>query len=65
MEESKKTIRGGFRPGAGRPKVAAAEKKVTLSVTMPPELKEKIMDDAKRSGLSLSAYVAQLLQEKR
>ena len=62
MEETKKTGRGGYRRGAGRPRVSTDEKKVTLSVTLPPETKEKVIKAARNAGMPLSAYITKVLE---
>ncbi len=46
----------------GRPK-SIEERFETLAVTMPPEMKEKLINDAHDNRVSLSAYVRRIVEE--
>lgn len=53
MGETKETI---FR------EIAAASKPVPMSITVPPELKEKIKENAKENGVSVSFLIKQIVE---
>ncbi len=46
----------------GRPK-SQEEPFETLAVTMPPKMKEKLINDAHDNRVSLSAYVRKIVEE--
>jgi predicted HicB family RNase H-like nuclease len=50
---------GGARPGAGRP---ATGRKQNLTIRFPPKLHEQLTDTAEDLGLSVSAYVQQIVE---
>ena len=56
MTESK---RGGARPGAGRPATGRNIEYITL--TLPKELAKKVRTEAKKKGITLSAYFIESL----
>lgn len=55
------TTWGGKRPGAGRPKTAADS--VTISVRVPAELRDLLLDRAHGMRQTLSEYLLQMIRD--
>lgn len=60
MEDTKKR-HGGAREGAGRPAIDREQRKVTVTFSMPPELKAKLQAEAARRQMSGSELMAEIL----
>lgn len=64
MEEEKKTTgRGGARPGAGRPK-GVKKPWVNISVAFPLEEAEELKRKAEKKGVSVSAFIRDVIRKK-
>ncbi len=64
MEEEKKTTgRGGARPGAGRPK-GVKKPWVNISVAFPLEEAEELKRKAEKKGISVSAFIRDVIRMK-
>lgn len=61
MTETKKTGRGGPRPGSGRPKSADG---VTIAVYLPTRTAEETRRHAADRGESVSQYVTEALNRR-
>ena len=59
--EKKKNSHGGARAGAGRPTISPGQKRVTVTFSMPPELKARLQAEAARRGMSGSELMAEIL----
>ncbi len=60
MEENKSSW-GGSRQGAGR-KPKGDSPRVMLGVSIPPEVKQKLVDRAKELGISVSELIVRLAE---
>lgn len=61
MAKEKKKL-GGFRPGAGRPRVPKAERAIAVSITLTPEKLSRLDALAKEKNLSRSALIAEWIR---
>ncbi len=57
----KKSGHGGARAGAGRHSIDPEQRKVTITFSMPPELKAKLQAEAARRQMSGSELMAEIL----
>jgi metal-responsive CopG/Arc/MetJ family transcriptional regulator len=53
--------RGGKRPGSGRKSISSADKALTVAITLPPSLLERIDAASKAAGKSRSRFVVEIL----
>lgn len=60
MEESKNQ-HGGRRPGSGRKAMDKGDKKVTISFSIAPEMKERLQATAEEKNISTSSLLAEIL----
>ncbi len=57
------TKRGGFRPGAGRKRLAPGQKKVALVLSVTLQAQEEA-HDLRRAGVNLNAEVEDFIRER-
>ena len=62
MNTGEKKVRGGSRPGSGRPKGINKPYK-SFAVTLPVEYIEKIKETADRHGLSVSKFIQEAVDK--
>ena len=55
-------MRGGRRPGAGRPVVAEQEKKVQMSVSVTPTTKTRVAA-MRKDGVQVNAYIEDFITD--
>lgn len=53
--------RGGRRAGAGRPVVAEHEKRVQLSLSVSPKIKEWMQDQSREQGVTMGTILEVLI----
>ena len=53
--------RGGKRPGAGRPVVAEYEKRVQLSLSVSPKIKEWMQTQSREQGVTMGIILEVLI----
>ena len=58
-----KATQGGARPGAGRKPRPAAERRVTVTLRLPPELARHIDAAAERTGMTRTAVIVAWLEQ--
>ena len=54
--------KGGARPGAGRKRMGATPKSETIGLRVRPEIKERLFRAASDRGISVSEFVARLIE---
>ena len=60
MSEENKTTWGGKRKGSGRKSIGKSNR-VTIGLSVPPEVKEKLFVLANREGVSVSEYITRII----
>lgn len=55
-------MRGGKRPGAGRPVVADHEKRVQISVSVAPNTKTRVAA-MRKDGVNVNSYIEDFITE--
>ncbi|MBQ6577201.1 MAG: hypothetical protein IJL91_05585 [Bacteroidales bacterium] len=61
MSEENKTTWGGKREGSGRKSIGKSNR-VTIGLSVPPEVKEKLFAKAKDEGISVSELITRIVE---